>query len=111
MDASGEEAAVESDLDHQVWIVTGKGKDFSYFPVPEKKKQKIELKGKGLSDLLFHNFHFMICCRDEENPGRWEGKSYNVKGLGKFFSLYFEKANSGEVRVIVEHEKHQEGKK
>ena len=47
VDKKGKEAYVMSKLDHKVWIVTGKGKEFSWHPVPDESSQEIRLNSKA----------------------------------------------------------------
>ena len=108
LNPTGKEAAVQSDLDHQVWIVTGNGKDFSWFPVPKMSRQEIVLKSKGVAEFIRGNVHFLLCFKDGEGL-RWEGNSYMVNGLGNDFSLHLTQDKGGEMKVFVEHKQHQEG--
>jgi len=112
VDKKGDEAFVMSTLDHKVWIVTGKGSDFSWYPVPGESSQEIRLNSKGLIPWIPHitkNIHFLLCFENGKDEGRWKGKSYSVKGHGNDFTLILEQADNNKIKVFVEYMKHQEG--
>jgi len=106
------EASVVSKLDHTVWLVTGKGTDFSWYPLPQNHTKPIRLNSKGLIPWIpkiTKDVHFLICIQDGKDDGRWEGKSYTVKGHGNDFILKLEQGDDKEIMVFVEYTKQHEG--
>lgn len=111
------EAAVMSNLDQDVWIVTGKGTDFDWFPIPAgSSTPKIEMKSKGLIPWMSNitkSVHFLLCMKEGQREagekGRWEGKSYTLEGLGSDFTLHLQQENNQEIKIFVEYTEIQEG--
>ena len=106
------EASVVSKLDHTVWLVTGKGTDFSWYPLPQNHTKPIRLNSKGLIPWIpkiTKDVHFLLCIQDGSHDGRWEGKSYTVKGHGNDFILKLEQGDDKEIMVFVEYTKQHEG--
>ena len=80
-----------------------KGKEFSWYPVPDGSSQEIRLNSKGLIPWIPHittDVHFLLCIENGEDDGRWKGKSYTVKGHGNDFTLILEQAGN-EIKVLV----------
>ena len=108
------EASVTSHLEEQIWIVTGKGNDFQYFPIPAKSHSpEIKLQSKQLIPWIPHitkYVHFLLCLKDGSVSGRWEGESFTVEGLGNEFSLVLEQREGEDIKIQVEHPVHEEGR-
>ena len=112
VDKKGIEASVVSKLDKTVWIVTGRGTQFSWYPVAKDTRQEIRLNSKSLIPRIPHitkDIHFLLCIEDGEVGGKWKGKSYTVRGHGNDFTLELEQAGNKEIKVFIEYMKHQEG--
>ena len=82
-----------SNLDQDVWIVTGKGTDFDWFPIPAgNSTPKIEMKSKGLIPWIPNitkSVHFLLCMKEGQ---REAGEESNQ-----------------EIKIFVEYTEIQEG--
>ena len=60
------EAGVMSNLDQDVWIVTGSGTNFTWYPIPaNSKNNKPDLKSKDLIPMIKRNIHFLLAFKGE----------------------------------------------
>ena len=104
-DESNKEAFVFNNLEKTIWLVTGKGADFYWYPVSVGTQgEEMKLHSKNLFTWIPHitkDVHFLICQEDGSTSGRWRGPSYTVEGLGNDFQLLLEKGEENDINVFI----------
>ena len=104
-----------NNLEKTIWLVTGKGADFYWYPVSVSvgtQGEEMKLHSKNLFTWIpqiTKDVHFLICQEDGSTSGSWRGPSYTVEGLGNDFQLLLVKGEENDIKVFIEYEKHHEG--